>query len=68
MFKHSVPPPKKTQCPSITKLNRLMLFREIIAIYSELSYKTKNTLCEQNAEIVIVKAGGTYHSHWALKG
>jgi hypothetical protein len=26
------------------------------------------TLCIRNAELLIVKAGGTYSYHWALKG
>jgi hypothetical protein len=26
------------------------------------------TLCEQNAEFLIVKAGGTYSYRWVLKG
>jgi hypothetical protein len=32
-----------------------MLFKEIIAVYSE----NCKTLCGQNAELLIVKAGGT---------
>jgi hypothetical protein len=27
-----------------------------------------NTLCGQNTELMIIKAGGTYSYHWALKG
>jgi hypothetical protein len=27
-----------------------------------------NTLCEQKAELVNVKAGGKYSFHWALNG
>jgi hypothetical protein len=42
-----------------------MLFKEIISVYSEI--KQINTLCAQNAELVIVKVGGTYNYHWALK-
>jgi hypothetical protein len=30
--------------------------------------KHVNTLCEQNAEIFHVKAGGTYSNHYAVKG
>jgi hypothetical protein len=45
-----------------------MLFREIIAAYSDNRTKPTNTLCEQNAQLHIVKAGGTYNYHWVLKG
>jgi hypothetical protein len=40
-----------------------MLFEEIIVVYSENHMKPINTLCGQNAELLIVKAGGTriYH-------
>jgi hypothetical protein len=27
-----------------------------------------NTVCGQNAELLTVKAGGTYSYHWVLKG
>jgi hypothetical protein len=43
-----------------------MLFKEIIAAYSENHMKPINTLCGQNADL-IVEAGGTYSYHWALK-
>ena len=32
-----------------------MLYREIIAVYSEIHTKHKNTLCGQNVELVNVK-------------
>jgi hypothetical protein len=41
-----------------------MLYREIIAVCSEIHTKYINTLCGQNVEILHVKAG----KHWALKG
>jgi hypothetical protein len=41
-----------------------MLFKEIIAVYSE--NRTKSI--RENAEVLIVKAGGTYSYHWALNG
>jgi hypothetical protein len=43
-----------------------MLYREIIAICSEIHTKHINALCGQNVEIVNVKPGGTYSNHWAL--
>jgi hypothetical protein len=44
-----------------------MLFGEIIALYSANHTKPVNTLCSQNAELLIVKVGGTYSYHWVLK-
>jgi len=44
------------------------MYREIIAIYSQIDTKHVNTLCGQNVEFVNVKPGGTYSNHWALKG
>jgi hypothetical protein len=43
-----------------------MLYREIIAVCSEIHTKYINTLCGQNVEFVNVKPGGTYINHWAL--
>jgi hypothetical protein len=37
-----------------------MLFNKIIAVFSENHIKPTNTLCGQNAELLIVKTGGTY--------
>jgi hypothetical protein len=45
-----------------------MLYREIIAVCSEIHTKHINTLCGQNVAFVNVKPGGTYSNHWALKG
>jgi len=42
-----------------------MLYREIIAVCSEIHTKHINTLCGQNVEFVNVKPGGTYSDHWA---
>jgi hypothetical protein len=44
-----------------------MLYREIIAVCSEIHTKHINTLCGQNVGFVNVKPGGTYGDHWALK-
>jgi hypothetical protein len=43
-----------------------MLYREIIAVCSEIHTKHTNTLCGQNVELLNVKPGGTYSNHWAL--
>ena len=45
-----------------------MLYREIIAVCSQIQTKHINTLCGQNVELVNVKTGGTNSDHWALKG
>jgi hypothetical protein len=51
----------------MTTINWLTLFKEIIAAYPENHTKPINTLCGQNAELFIIKAGGTYSYHCALK-
>jgi hypothetical protein len=40
-----------------------MLFKGIITVYSENHMKPMNTLCGQKAELLNVKAGGTYNYH-----
>jgi len=45
-----------------------MLYREIIAVWSEIHTKHINTLCVQKGELLNVKTGGTYIDHWALNG
>jgi hypothetical protein len=46
----------------------LMLFKEIIAVYSEEHMKHLNTLCGQYAELLNVKVGGAHCYHWVFKG
>ena len=47
-----------------------MLYREIIAVCSQIHTKHINTLCGQNVELLYVKVkpGGTQSSHWTLYG
>ena len=45
-----------------------MLYREIMAVCSQIHTKHINTLCGQNVELLNVKPDGTYSDHWALKG
>ena len=45
-----------------------MLYREIIAVCSQIHTKHIKTLCGQNVELLCVKPGGTYSNHWAVKG
>jgi hypothetical protein len=40
---------KKTPHLTVTKINRLTLFKEIIAVYSENHTEHINTLCGQNS-------------------
>jgi hypothetical protein len=42
-----------------------MLYREIIAVCSQIHTKHINTLCGQNVELVNIKPGGTYSKHCA---
>jgi hypothetical protein len=44
-----------------------MLYREIIAVCSEIRTKQQYTVWAEGG-IVNVKRGGTYSNHWALKG
>jgi hypothetical protein len=53
-------PSSKTQHVSITKINWLILFKEIIAVYYENHTKHINTLCGQNIGLMNVKNGGIY--------
>jgi len=45
-----------------------MLYREIIAVCSQIHTKNTNTLCGQNVELLNVKAGSAYSNHWVIKG
>jgi hypothetical protein len=45
-----------------------MLYREIIAVCSEIHTKHINTLCGQNIDLLNVKPGGTYNNQWILNG
>ena len=45
-----------------------MLYREIIAVCSEIHTKHTNTVCGQNVESYSVKPVGKYSNQWALKG
>jgi len=53
---------------SLIKTSQLMLYREIIAICSQIHKKHINAVCGKNVEFVIVKPDGIYSNHWALKG
>jgi len=44
-----------------------MLYREIIAVFSQIHTKHINTLCGQNVELLNVKPGGPQCNHRALE-
>jgi hypothetical protein len=50
-YKNSVSTAQKTHSMAITETNRLMLFREIIAVYCENHTVHTNALCGQNSEL-----------------
>jgi len=43
-----------------------MLYREIIAVCSEIHTKHINTVCGQNVQFVNVKPGGAFSDHCAV--
>jgi hypothetical protein len=51
--------PRSKHSVSIIKTSQLMLYREIIAVCSEIHTKHINKLYGQNVEFVGVKPGGT---------
>jgi actin-related protein len=63
IYKNSVRTSQETHHLSATETNRLMLFRETVAVYCENHTEHTDTLCGQNAEFWYVKAGGTYTNH-----
>jgi hypothetical protein len=64
LFKNPARTSKRTPTFTITKINWLTLFKEIITVYSE-NHKSPYI---QNAELLIDKADGTYSYQSALKG
>jgi hypothetical protein len=49
----------------MTTISWLIMFKEVITVYSEDHTKPINTLCRQNEELLIIEAGDTYSYHWA---
>ena len=43
------------------------MYREIIAVCSQIHTKHTNALCRHNVELLNVKPYGTFNNHWALK-
>ena len=44
-----------------------MLYREIMAVCSEIHTKHINTVCGAGHRIIEFLTGGTYIDHWAVK-
>jgi hypothetical protein len=44
------------------------VYKEIIAVSSQIHTKHIYTLCGQNVGFLNVKPGGAYSDHWDLKG
>jgi hypothetical protein len=58
---------QETRYIPATEPNRLMLFRETVAVYCENHSEHTNTLCGQNEEFEYVKEDGMYSNHWDSK-
>jgi hypothetical protein len=56
LFNNSVRTAKKTQHFTVTKIDRLTLFKEIIAVCGESNTKHTNT----KADLLFIEADGTY--------
>jgi hypothetical protein len=54
---------QETHYVSATKPNRLMLFREPVAVYCENHTEHTDTLCGQNADFFLVEVCGTFTCH-----
>jgi hypothetical protein len=59
IYKNSVRTSQETHYVSATKPNRLVLFKETVAVYCERHVEHTNTLCGCNSE----KLNGLYHNH-----
>ena len=59
--------PRRKHSVSVLKTSQLMLYRAIIALFSQIHTKHINTLCGRNVEFVSVKPGVTSSDHWAFK-
>ena len=55
VYKDPVRTAQETHSVSVIKTSQLMLYKEIIAVYSQIHTKHINTLCGQNVEFVNVK-------------
>jgi hypothetical protein len=64
----SVRASQETHYVSATKPNRLILFREIIAVYCENHMEHMNALCGQNVGFFYMsEADGNYSNHYVSR-
>jgi hypothetical protein len=68
MYKTSIRTSQETGYVCTIKIDRLFLFREEIAAYSENLTKHTSALCGQKTEFQYVKVTGIYSDHFSLKG
>ena len=68
IMKNSVHTPQKTQHISVSKTDRLNLFREITTDYCDTHAKYINTLCGHTAEHFNGKENGKYEYHCVVNG
>jgi hypothetical protein len=66
VLKNPVRTSKRTPHFTVTEINWLMLFKEIIPVYSENLMKAIH--CVHKSSVTEWKGGGTYSYHWALNG
>jgi hypothetical protein len=64
---YSVRTSQETDYVSAMKPNRLMLFRETVAVYCENHTEHTDTLCEQISGFFNIKARVTYNNHIVSK-
>jgi hypothetical protein len=67
IFKSVLPTSQKTYCLSVTKTSWILLFREIIAEYTENCTDLTNIMCGENREVLTAKANSKYGYYYALK-
>jgi hypothetical protein len=60
LYKNSVRTSQETRYVSATETNRLILFRETVAVYCENHTEHTNTLCGQNAEFCNIYKFSSY--------
>jgi hypothetical protein len=61
LFKNSVRTSKRTPYFTITEINWLTLFKEIIVVYYENQVKLENEVRGQRSELLIVTVRGIYN-------
>ena len=59
IYKDTVRTAQKTLSALVIKTDKLLLYREIMAVCSQIHTKHTNTLCGQNAEFLNVNSVGT---------